>query len=40
MTDNCSPVVQPSPRLDELRSAQLSSFVGTMLGGFHFLWMR
>ena len=41
MTDKRSPVIQPSPTLDEaLRSAQLSSSIGTMLGAFHFLWMR
>lgn len=41
MIDDRSPVVQPSPTLDaELNSAQLSSSIGTMLGAFHFLWMR
>lgn len=41
MTDNRSPVVQPSPTLDEeLRSAQFASSIRTMLGAFHFLWMR
>ena len=41
MTDNRSPVIQPSPTLDEeLRSAQLSFSISTMLGAFHFLWMR
>lgn len=41
MTDDRSTVVQPSPTLDEeLRSGQLSSSIGTMLGAFHFIWMR
>lgn len=41
MIDHRSPVVQPSPMLDKkLRSAQLSSSIGIMLGAFHLLWMR
>lgn len=40
MTDNPSPFVHPSPAERELRMAQRSFSVATMLGAFHFLWMR